>query len=329
MRACAHLATARAAPKRQSDSATPARTARRLPYAAKAGARVPRTGPRPSREPPGTSAGSIRPMRRQPLDSSQLRGMATSHSRPASAYRPGGGARPFHPSNHSPELAPSSTTGGTRRRRREALHTVRQAHLALRLHQELRVVVLDRVVHHPEPWPLRTLTQRLAERSHEPPAAQRRHIVQHAHGDQHRAMPRHPTPVAVRNPRMTRTRPTRTGARATTATGAKLDTGLARLPATFRCHERGFPGGLRSGESLSRITVRVNSTRAHVNAKQKCPLFSKAEMSPSGSGSWTGVVVCTGAGERFPRAVHGRDPPEHQSAGGRAVENAGSRHRTP
>lgn len=68
-------------------------------------------------QPPGTSDGSTSPIRRQPFDSSHVRGAATSGSRSASAYRPGGGPRPFQPSNHRPELAPSRTTGGIRRRR--------------------------------------------------------------------------------------------------------------------------------------------------------------------------------------------------------------------
>ena len=142
--------------------------------------------------PPGTSAGSVRPTRRQPTPSSHLPACATSRTRPGSAYRPRGGDRPCQPSNHSPELAPSSTMGGVRRRRcqwclrmfrrtyarawrtsvgcplhhvvvallqhrappaehpvrgprearAEALHAVRQAFPAVRLHQEVRVVVL-------------------------------------------------------------------------------------------------------------------------------------------------------------------------------------------
>ena len=252
-------------------------------------------------------------MRRQPLDSSQVPGVATSRARRASAYRPGGGARPLPPVEPQPRTRPVQhhrrhpTTPlpkvlacvqqhvrhrPTHLRRRtfhrmveairqhpshapehpvhapckacsQALHAVRKTHLALRLDQEVRVVVLDRVMHHPEPVPLRALAQRLPERPHETTAAQGRHIVQHAQRDQHRAIPRHTAPVAVRHPRMTRTRTTRTGARAATAAGAKLDAGLARSPAAFRCHERGFPGGLRSRESLPRITVQVNSLRGH------------------------------------------------------------------
>ena len=48
--------------------------------------------------PPGTSAGSISPIRRHPMSSSHVPAAATSRARPASAYRPAGGDRPRQPS---------------------------------------------------------------------------------------------------------------------------------------------------------------------------------------------------------------------------------------
>ena len=56
--------------------------------------------------PPGTSAGSIRPARRQPTRSSYVPASATSRPRTGSAYRPGGGDRPSQPSNPQPRTRP-------------------------------------------------------------------------------------------------------------------------------------------------------------------------------------------------------------------------------
>ena len=181
-------------------------------------------------------------------------------------------------------------------------------------------------------------------------------------------MTRHPTAVAVRHPREARARPTRPGPGAATTAGAKLDACLTRSPATFRCHERGFPGGLYSRESLSRITVHVNSYRGTKPESTGAPPSTEHRpiqwRQPRVRGSTP--TSTTGQARRIP-IVRGRlkwamfrrggcrpearpgdslrdsppgqgafstgrprvRSPEHQSAGGRAVENAVPRRRKP
>ena len=61
------------------------------------------------------------------------------------------------------------------------------------------MVFLDGIVDNPEPGPFGGLAQRLPERPHEASPTQRRHVVEHAHGDQHRAAVRDGLPGAVRH----------------------------------------------------------------------------------------------------------------------------------
>ena len=119
-----------------------------------------------------------------------------------------------------------------RETRRQALHAVRQTLRSRRLDQEVRMVVLNRVVHHPEPGTLRPIAQRLPEGAHEARPAQRRHVVEDAQRDQHRAARRDGAAAAVRDPRAADARPTGSGPCAAAAGRPELDAGLPRLAPT-------------------------------------------------------------------------------------------------
>ena len=170
--------------------------------------------------------------------------------------------------------------------------------------------------------------------------------------------------------------------------GAKLDICLARSP-RLNATRGGFPGGLRSRERLSQITVHVHSYRPRNPGHRPLPptehrpfqsrrwraspdapptktrrtartghdsrrnlkramFFSGRRCPPQPISRMIRAMFCcredafrdrwlapdplpdpTTSRERFPRAVHGRGPPKHPSAGGRAVENAALRRRTP
>ena len=115
--------------------------------------------------------------------------------------------------------------------RRQALHAVRQPPRPRRLDQEVRVVVLHRVVRHTEPGAVPARAQRLPEGAHEAPPAQRRHVVEHAQRDQHRAAPGNGPAAAVRHPRAALARPSGAGPGAASARGFELEAGLPGLAA--------------------------------------------------------------------------------------------------
>ena len=165
-------------------------------------------------QPPGTSAGSTSPIRRQPFDSSHVRGAATSGGRSASAYparrraallpavEPQTRTRAVqHHRRHPPATlavvlarvqedvrqrpadlpsASASARGGNGRperglcARRPGSRSARNRAARLfmpfarrsgtrRLHDEVRMVVLDRVVDYAEPGARRALAKRLPE----------------------------------------------------------------------------------------------------------------------------------------------------------------------
>ena len=95
------------------------------------------------------------------------------------------------------------------------------------------MVVLHRVVDHPEPRPLRPPAQRLPERPHEARPAQRRHVVRHPQRDQHRAVARDRLAAPVRHPGPARPRPPRPGPSAAAAGRPERERGLPGiLPAS-------------------------------------------------------------------------------------------------
>ena len=127
-----------------------------------------------------------------------------------------------------------------REARAEALHAVRQTLPAARLHEEVRVVILDRVVHHLEPGPPGRIAQRVAEgahySAHEARAAQRRHAVADAQRDQDRAVLRNTLPGSVGNARPVLARAP--SARALGAAAGRLEPqgGLFGILATVALH---------------------------------------------------------------------------------------------
>ena len=225
----------------------PARSAASPSTAATSAASPPRArGPRPRSGPPADPGPSSRrttapnSRRPEPLAESGrgAAGSACAHSRErtpahdgprsACASARGGSA----PQERGP--CARTPTGGdagvhaARESRRQALHAVRQPPRSRRLDEEVRVVVLHRVVRHPEPGTVPALAQRLPEGTHEAPPAQRRHVVEHAQRDQHRAAPGNGAAAAVRNPRAARARTSGTGPGAAAARGPELEAGLPR-----------------------------------------------------------------------------------------------------
>ena len=146
------------------------------------------------------------------------------------------------------------------------------------LDQEVRVVVLHRVVRNPEAGTVPARAQRLPEGAHEAPPAQRRHVVEHAQRDQHRAAPGDGAAAAVRHPRAARARTSGAGPGSATAGGLEIEAGLPgsaassdlpRLPlsgvrgTTFHLHEASPWWVLHSGSRLLKNTVYVNSILVH------------------------------------------------------------------
>ena len=93
------------------------------------------------------------------------------------------------------------------------------------------MVVLNRVVRHPEPRAVPARAQRLPEGAHEAPPAQRRHVVENAQRDQHHAAPGNGAAAAVRHPRAAGPRPSCSRPRAAAARGPELEAGLPGLAA--------------------------------------------------------------------------------------------------
>ena len=183
-------------------------------------------------------------------------------------------------------LAPEDPVHAARETRRQAFHAVRQAFDARRLHEEVRMVVLDRVVDHPEPGTRRALAQRVPEGAHEAPAAQRRHVVEDAQRDEHRAASRDGAAAAVRDPRAADARPSRARPCAAAAGRPELEAGLARPAApsgltrsplalgsgtTFPLHEASPLWSCIQRRDYSKNTVYVNSITAERRPSTRPP----------------------------------------------------------
>ncbi len=95
----------------------------------------------------------------------------------------------------------------------DALHAAREGVLALRLDDQVRVIVLERVVHDAEVPPLARLGERTPELSDEGAAPQRRDPWANSQGHVDGAIPGDRLAPAVQHPRPRTARASRTGAR--------------------------------------------------------------------------------------------------------------------
>ena len=226
-----------------------------------------------SRYPPGTSAGSISPICRQPMSSSHVPASATSRTRPGSAYRPAGGDLPRQPSNHKPRTRPvqhhrrnpfpsltvvlAHVQQHVRQRpanlRRRPLHHVVEALL------QHRAASSERPVHAPR--------EARADALHavrQPDLAGRLHdqvhvvVVADAQGDEDRTIPGNAFAGAVRHPGAVLAGPTRAGARTAAAGRSEFEGGLFGISAAGLLHW-GHRRGTAEVHRIGRCTVYVNS----------------------------------------------------------------------
>ena len=176
-------------------------------------------------------------------------------------------ASPLAPTQAAPELRRSPDgTAAARPTDCGALHAVGQLLLVVRLHQKMRMVVLQRVVDNPEPGTLRPLAQRVPERPREAPPPERRHVLLDAQGDQHRAATRDRLPRPVRHPRLAHALAARAGTCAAAAGRPELERGLLGILATFPLHCGGHRWVLRAVPSLRPTTVHVNSIQGQIRS---------------------------------------------------------------
>ena len=108
---------------------------------------------------------------------------------------------------------------GPRKPRPDRLHPPPERLLPRRLHDQVHVIPLHRVVHDPELPPLTPLSQGPPQLLHEPLAAKHRHIGPHTQGHVRRMIPPHRRPSQVLHARPRSRRPPRSRPRAPT-TGA-------------------------------------------------------------------------------------------------------------
>ena len=125
---------------------------------------------------------------------------------------------------------------------------------------------------------------------------------------------------------MTRTRTTRTGTRATTPAGAQQSNGRETRTRRPLPQQNIAPFNPGDGSVTRRTANEAEADRADGNDSREIPkraMFRCRE--DTLQDPWLAPDPLhdpTKSRERFPRAVHGHGPPKHQSAGGRAVENA-------